>query len=461
MAKDFHKRSRFEGLEEDEKFLHLDPEGLKEMNIPNVSSWYKKLDLMDYKTLVEQTCRLDKWQRKVLDTALKYVRGLQKYAAGHGRAPRPDNTVVIGGAGSGKSTVIECLTQWCHKILAKPGDDPNSPYVLKAATTGAAAVLIGGATVHSCLGFDHSSKHTSLSDKQRELRREQLKNWEILIIDEFSMLKGDILYRIHLRLCEIAQNNQNFGGINVFLFGDPAQLKPVRGGYIFASPNCPDYKLAYGDGTDSLWRSFKVVNLEENHRQGKDKDYANLLNRMRMGKHTKEDIETLRGRVRKKGHKDIKDALFISAKVLPVANFNENAVKKVRGEQYKSKAIHIQAMAKSYKPRLDKKTGRVGDTQFVDELNIKIGARVMLIYNIDVSDMLCNGSVGTVIGVQETENGTLTTIIIEFDNLTDGKSSRSRNPAMAKKYPNGTVRKRLNINIVWRKVMVLYLQLLN
>ena len=121
-------------------------EGLKEMNIPNVSSWYKKLDLMDYKTLVEQTCRLDKWQRKVLDTALKYVRGLQKYAAGHGRAPRPDNAVVIGGAGSGKSTVIECLTQWCHKILAKPGDDPNSPYVLKAATTGAAAVLIEGST---------------------------------------------------------------------------------------------------------------------------------------------------------------------------------------------------------------------------------------------------------------------------------------------------------------------------
>ena len=78
--------------------------------------------------------------------------------------------------------------------------------------------------------------------------------------------------------------------MNVYLIGDPAQLKPVLGSYIFATPNCPDYKLAYGDGTESLWRSFKVINLEENHRQGKDKDYADMLNRMRMGKQTREDI---------------------------------------------------------------------------------------------------------------------------------------------------------------------------
>ena len=128
--------------------------------------------------------------------------------------------------------------------------------------------------------------NTSLSDKKREAKREQLKNLKILIIDEFSMLKADILYRIHLRLCEITQKKQNFGGVLVFLFGDPAQLKPVRGSYIFAAPNCKDYALAYGDGSESLWRSFEVINLVENHRQGKDKDYANLLNRVRMGNQT-------------------------------------------------------------------------------------------------------------------------------------------------------------------------------
>ena len=254
---------------------------------------------------------------------MKFVKGLKKHASGLGNSPKPENLVVIGGAGSGKSTVIKCLTQWCHRILMKPGDDPNSPYILKAATTGAASSLIEGSTVHSSLGFDFSSKHTSLSDKKREMKKEQLKNLKILIIDEFSMMKADILYRIHLRLCEIKNSKQLFGGVNVYLFGDPAQLKPVRGSYIFAAPNCQDYELAYGDGTDCLWKSFKVINLEENHRQGKDKSYADILNRIRMGKQTHEDLEILKSRVRPKGHQDLKGALFISAKVIPVAKFNE------------------------------------------------------------------------------------------------------------------------------------------
>ena len=53
-------------------------------------------------------------------------------------------------------------------------------------------------------------------------------------------------------------------------------------------------------------------------------------------------------------------------------------------------------MSKSYKPKIDKKSGRIGDTHYVDELNIKKGARVMLITNIDVADLLSNGSVARV-----------------------------------------------------------------
>ena len=350
--------------------------------------------------------------------------------------------MTIGGAGAGKSTVIECLSQWVHRILIKAGDDQNSPYVLKAGTTGAASTLIEGSTVHSSLGFDFSSKHTSLNDKKRELKREQLKNLKVLIIDEFSMMKADILYRIHLRLREVTQVNKDFGGVAVFLFGDPAQLEPILGSYIFDAPNCQDYKLAYGDGTDSLWRSFAVINLQENHRQGEDKIYADMLNRIRMGRQTAEDIKILKTRVRASDHHDLKEALSISAKVKPVASFNERAINMLPGKLYTSKATHIQAMTKSYKAKIDKTTGRIGDTQYVDELNIKIGARVMLIFNIDVSDLLYNGSIGTLIGIEENERGIIGALIVKFDNEAAGRESRKQNPMLLRKYPTGTVIKK-------------------
>ena len=431
-----------EGIEEDEQYVHLDPEGLKGLDFPAAGNWFRKLDLLDLGELEQQTCRLDEWQRKVIDVGLRFAKGLKKFSGASDCLQKPENLVVIGGAGSGKSTVIECLAQWCQRILVKSGDDPNSPYILKAATTGAASTLIEGTTVHSSLGFDFSAKHTSLSDKKRELKREQLKNLKILIIDEFSMLKADILYRIDLRLREITQIKQDFGGVNVFLFGDPAQLKPVRGSYIFAGPNCKDYQLAYGDGTDSLWRSFEVINLDKNHRQGKDKDYADLLNRVRLGNQTKGDIEILKKRVRTKCHSDLKDALFISAKVKPVAKYNENALKRLPGKLYVSKATHIQALTKAYKPKIDKTTGRIGDTQYVDALNLKMGGRVMLIFNIDVSDLLCNGAVGTVIGIEYDQRGSVRAVVIKFDNPDAGRDSRANNPALAKKYPGGTVIKK-------------------
>ena len=261
----------------------------------------------------------------------------------------------------------------------------------------------------------------------------------MLIVDEFSMMNADVLYRIiHLRLREATQINK----VSVFLFGNPAQLKPVLGSYIFEAPNCQDYKLAYGDGSESLWRSFEVLNLEENHRQGKDKIYAEMLNRIRLGKQTKEDIKILKSRIRPKGHADLKEALFISAMVKPVAVFNENALNRLPGKLYVSKATHIQAMTKSYKPRIDTITGRVGDTQYVDKLNLKIGARVMLIFNIDVSDLLYNGSVGTLVGIEENKKCIVIALIIKFDNPATGQESRKQNPMMLMKYPGGTLIKK-------------------
>ena len=63
----------------------------------------------------------------------------------------------------------------------------------------------------------------------------------------------------------------------------------------------------------------------------------------------------------------------------------------------------------------------------------------MLIFNIDVSDLLNNGALGTVIGIEESNKGKVCSVIVKFDNPEAGKESRKRNPVMASKYPNGTV----------------------
>ena len=96
---------------------------------------------------------------------------------------------------------------------------------MKTATTGAAGTLIGGVTLHSALGFDFSNKHTSLTDKKRELKRTQMKNTKVIIIDEYSMMKPDLLYRLDLGLREIKQDNRQFGNCMVILLGDLLQVK--------------------------------------------------------------------------------------------------------------------------------------------------------------------------------------------------------------------------------------------
>ena len=227
----------------------------------------------------------------------------------------PCNKIVLGGAGSGKSTVINILKQWIHLILRKEGDNPDCPYVIVTAPTGTAASNVRGQTLHSALGFNFGNKHYSLSDKKRDKVRKLFKNLRVLIIDEISMIKSDLLYQLDLRLREITQKpNKLFGGLAIFLMGDIMQLRPCKGSFIFEEPTCKDYLAAYLCKTH--WHSFEVINLEENHRQGADHTYAEILNRIRVGEHTENDMNILSTRVRPEGHPDLFGAMYCPIKYL-------------------------------------------------------------------------------------------------------------------------------------------------
>ena len=183
--------------------------------------------------------------------------------------------MVHGGAGSGKSTVINTLAKWVHYILQKPGDDPDCPYIAISAYTGAAACNVNGQTLHSLFSFNFGPGFLTMSDKIRDQKRNMLKNLAVLIIDEISLVDADMLYKIDLRLKEVKQNESIFGGIALFCFGDLLQIKPVKGRYIFQEPKCDDFKLA--NAVKPHWKGFQIINLEENHCQGNEKGYAEFV----------------------------------------------------------------------------------------------------------------------------------------------------------------------------------------
>ena len=110
------------------------------------------------------------------------------------------------------------MTQWQERILRTAGDDPSHPYILKCAFTGTAASIIEGQTLHHAFSFSFGNEFYSLSDKVRDDRRRLLKNLKIVVIDEFSMVKSDMLYQLDLRLKELKEvDDVPFGGSCCFL----------------------------------------------------------------------------------------------------------------------------------------------------------------------------------------------------------------------------------------------------
>ena len=344
------------------------------------------------------------------------------------RRPKPPLIKMHGGAGSGKSTVIKAISAMCEYWMALHNNDsdPDRPAVVKLAPTGRAASEIDGLTLHSALNFKFGNEYTSLPDQLREQRRNQLSNLTILIVDEMSMVKADLLYQLYLRLKEIMQTDLDFGGISVILAGDLPQLRPINGSWIFEPPRGERNKDAYE--VYSLWDLFEPLELTFNHRQGSDKEYADLLNRVRIGAHTKEDEMILKSRL---SDELPDDALYVYGKNAPVRQRNEEYLAKLDGDMEVFKATNVPPKGtKSFRAKIGK-DGRVGESPFLNELKLKVGARTMLTFNVATHDKLINGSMGKVTGFRK-HKGKIEDILIRFDNSEDGKQRRARNAQLLK-----------------------------
>ena len=97
--------------------------------------------------------KLDVDQSIVLEIGVEYSKSLVEASKAKLARPLAPLVIVHGGAGTGKSTVIDVLSQMLEKIFRQAGDDPNHPYIIRAAFTGNAALIIRGQTLHSAFTF--------------------------------------------------------------------------------------------------------------------------------------------------------------------------------------------------------------------------------------------------------------------------------------------------------------------
>lgn len=192
---------------------------------------------------------------------------------------------VTGRAGTGKSTLLRAL----RDIVTVPN--------VVVAPTGLAAVTAGGQTIHSFFGLP--PKLIQSSDIRRSRNGSVMRRIKLLIIDEVSMVRSDLMNAIDLSLrVNRGRPREPFGGVRLALFGDLHQLPPVvQGGeeaeYLESAHGGPYFfnipALREAAGTT-------LLELDEVFRQ-RDVALLDVLNRIRDGNADAHDFETLNTRV--------------------------------------------------------------------------------------------------------------------------------------------------------------------
>ena len=311
---------------------------------------------------------------------------------------RGENVFITGGAGTGKSFLIQKLVQ----VMRARGK-----FVLLAASTGVAAYHICGVTLHRFggIGLGHGDFSTLYTNLARKTTRVKLwQQVDVLIIDEISMITTGYAKRLD-RVARLVRKNQRpMGGIQVVAIGDFLQCPAIT-----RPSDCDDFEDA--EATVPLFESrlwleqwrMQCVALRENFRQRADLEFATMLGRLRIARPMPQDVDTLRGRLLAQHTSvDTSDLIHLCSKRVEAEAINKLALAHLRGFTQVYKAVfteydlHGQPLKKKesqFTETKSKETRQPVD----DELLLKVGAKVLLCYNLDVTRGLYNGARGTVL----------------------------------------------------------------
>ena len=301
-------------------------------------------------------------------------------------------------------------------------------------------LFLGGTTLHSSFKLGRFGKYNKtykgLTDKPLAALRENLSELKLIIVDEISLVSADTIYTIHMRLKEVFNTllTNRFANLNVILVGDLLQLRPVQGAFCFETPL--NLKFKANKDTLDLWNSFEPMILKHNHRQGDEKEWAEALNEFRIGVVSEKGEALLKERQTTQEFLQ-EDAMHIFYRNRDVKDLNDKMLNSIQSKLYT--IIAGQRYPEGCKPTTNPERGEIGATRFLEKLQIKVGARVTIIHNVNTIDDLCNGTYGEVIGI-EAKGDKVQCIVVKFDDDKSGHEQRQKYPIISNKYKdqNGT-----------------------
>jgi len=270
------------------------------------------------------------------------------------------NIFITGGAGVGKSYLVNEIVKSTKKNIGV------------CAMTGCAALLINGATLHSYLAIGLAKDPAKvLANKVRKFVTivQRIIDLDILLIDEVSMLNDELFEKVYEFLQLVRKNTKPFGGVQMIFVGDPFQLAPVEGDYCF---------------TSKLWKDIKVHTLTQNMRQAGDQEFKDLLDRVRWGKCSPEDL----GSLQKLKTTSFPDGIIptkLYSKNINVDAINQTELNKLSTEPKEYQSIPLNESSKKW----------ATSNKIPEKSVFKVGAQVMCTRNIPLLGLV-NGSRGVI-----------------------------------------------------------------
>ncbi|KAF4623088.1 hypothetical protein D9613_002070 [Agrocybe pediades] len=297
--------------------------------------------------------------------------------------------------GTGKSFLL-------GRILEMLYNDPEATCtnrVAVTASTGIAALNIGGKTIYSFAGFGlGKGKREELVEKIKNswYAKERWQNTEVLVIDEISMVDATLFDNLEYIARKIRRNNQPFGGIQLILCGDFFQLPPVP------DKTFQHFKPSiYAFDAESWSRCISRPTFLTHVFRQKDTVFIDILTHMRHGTLTAEDIQVLESLSRPLVYADGIEPSQLFPKRQEVEDYNNRRLAELTGPAYQFPASDeagsdINGMPIPFTNAADLLLRMIA----LPTLSLKhgkVGAQVLLIRN--VKEDLVNGSLGKVINL--------------------------------------------------------------